>query len=481
MLLRDGVITHEQLQAVLNEQARRRDRRLGELLVERGMLAQDVLGRYIRVQIEEAVYALFTWSSGSFYFEVDQRPEANEYLTSLNAESLLLEAARRVDEWSLIEKKIPSMDLLFDLELDRLQAADLELTPEQERIVPLLDGFHTVQDLVEETGLGEFEVGKALFGLIQAGFAHRTGRRAAEEAPRARESEIRERKNLGVAFYRSGLLAEAAQECRRTLELRPSDVGARFHLGLIAVRRGDAREAVRQLKALVEALGPRYAAFVDLAIALQRLGRRDDALLVLGEAETLRPRSAHVSLLRALLLLESGEIRRAEEALDEYRARVGKGETPSAAYYHARALAAAVTGRREEARALVAEGLDAHPRSAPLLVLAAAVAERNGMTDPAERQLRAAAEEDPELPQVHKGLGDLAYRRGAHDEALEHYQRALGLDAALGDDVYAKIGNIHFKRGAREDALAAWQKALELNPGNQIVRGNLEIATYAGS
>ena len=38
---------------------------------------------------------------------------------SINPESLLLEGARRVDEWSLIEKKIPSFDIVF--EIDRAQ------------------------------------------------------------------------------------------------------------------------------------------------------------------------------------------------------------------------------------------------------------------------------------------------------------------------------------------------------------------------
>ena len=109
--------------------ARRGDRRagrsvatsaLGELLVEQGALTREQLHDAIDVQIEEAVYFLFTWKQGTFNFEADVAPEEQDFLVSINPESLLLEGARRVDEWSLIEKKIPSFDLVF--EIDRAQA-----------------------------------------------------------------------------------------------------------------------------------------------------------------------------------------------------------------------------------------------------------------------------------------------------------------------------------------------------------------------
>ena len=105
--------------------ARRGDRRagartatsgIGELLVAQGAITRDALHEQIRLQIEEAVYFLFTWMQGTFNFEGDVAPEEQDFLVSINPESLLLEGARRVDEWSLIEKKIPSFDLVFDVD-----------------------------------------------------------------------------------------------------------------------------------------------------------------------------------------------------------------------------------------------------------------------------------------------------------------------------------------------------------------------------
>jgi len=46
----------------------------------------------MRMQIEESVYYLFTWTQGTFNFEADVRPEQQDFLVSINPESLLLEA-----------------------------------------------------------------------------------------------------------------------------------------------------------------------------------------------------------------------------------------------------------------------------------------------------------------------------------------------------------------------------------------------------
>src|SRR3990170_956198 len=175
ILVKNGKISQEQLDQGIQRQMRERDKRLGELLIASGALSQADLEHYMRMQIQEAVYFLFTWTRGTFNFEADVRPEPRDFLVSINPESLLLEGARRVDEWSLIEKKVPSFDLIFVVEHGRLSQSDVTLTPEQQRIVPLLDGGRDVARVIEDSGLLEFEVGKALYGLIAAGFAHRLG------------------------------------------------------------------------------------------------------------------------------------------------------------------------------------------------------------------------------------------------------------------------------------------------------------------
>jgi hypothetical protein len=177
ILLKHGHITSAALERAVAAQAERPERRIGELLVETGAIESDRLRFYITQQIEEAVYHLFTWTQGTFSFEPDVRPEAQDILVSIAAESLLLEGARRIDEWSLIEKKISSLDLVFSIDRARLDAARVELTSDQKRLMPLIDGQRDVNALVDESGLAEFDVAKALFELVSASAARKALKR----------------------------------------------------------------------------------------------------------------------------------------------------------------------------------------------------------------------------------------------------------------------------------------------------------------
>ena len=479
LLVRDGLLTQEQLTDALEQQNEDPDKRLGEVLVTGNFLSQKDLQLYIRIQIEEAIYHLFTWSRGNFFFEADEVPEA-DILVSISPDSLLLEAARRVDEWSQIEKKIPSLDLVFEVEIERLSNSEVDLTPEQETIARLFDGTRSVLDVVDVLGIDEFDVGRALYGLIQAGYAHRVEKKAVEVDPaRGREAEVLERQNLGVAFYRAGMLDDAAREFMRVLELDSSDHNARFHLALVSLRAERYREAVRQIKALLEEAGPHFGAFVNLAYALRRLGRPNDALLVLNEAEQIRPRTAVVALARGVAFLEAGDLGDAIESFREYRQRLVISEQPPAIFFYYAALAHAISGDLATADTTITEGLGVHGAAAPLLLLAGAIAERKGEFTLAERYYRQVVDEDAMLTHAHKNLGDVAYRKTAHEEAAEHYRRALSLDPEFGDDIYAKLGNIYYKRRDREEAVKYWTKALELNPNNQVVRNNLDIVASA--
>ncbi len=477
LLVKNELLDAATLARAVEMQGSQPEERLGEILIEMGAITREQLEQYIRIQIEEAVYFLFTWSQGSFYFEAGQEPDAGAMRVSINPENLLLEGARRIDEWSLIEKKIPSLDLVFELDRERI-GDEAVLTDEQRRTLSLVDARRTVHEIVHASGLVEFDVAKALFGLIQAGFAHQVGRRVAadvREVPRAR---IDEHRNLGVAFYKTGMHEEAAREFRRVLQLHPEALDARFALGLIALRSGDMRGALRAFRETVDAGGGRAAAFHNLALALEELEWLPQARGAADEALRLEPSRADVLLSCAVLRLKAQDVEAAVPAFEAYRAALGS-RTPPAVFFAFAILAEAAAGRTDAALRLGDEGIALYPHSAPLLLHLGLVRERRGDWDAAEALYRRAAEEGGgEVPQVHKGLGDVLYRRGAHDEAAAEYGRAIRMAPELGDDVYFKLGNIHYKRMEREEAVRLWRRALELNPANHVARTNLELVEH---
>src|SRR5919109_2361141 len=324
ILVKHEKITQEQLDAAVHRQTKEHGKKLGEILVGMAVITQGDLERYMRVQIEESVYFLFTWTQGTFSFEGDILPDERDFLVSINPESLLLEGARRVDEWSLIEKKIPSFDIIFELDRTKLAASDAELTMEQEQLIPLVDGRRDVAALVDESGLGEFEVGKALYGLATAGFLHRIGKSKASDAV-VREARVEEHRNLGIAFYKTGMYEEATREFRRVAELRPNDGQALFFMALVHLRNGRLAQAEESLREAASQPNAPAAVFHNLAFVLERSGRLDDAQIALEAAVALGagndPRG-QTSL--GIIALRRGRLEEGDRILASARSLFGK-------------------------------------------------------------------------------------------------------------------------------------------------------------
>ena len=287
LLVRNGVISRGQLSEAMEAQAHQRGLRLGEILVKQGALGEEELQKLISLQIEEAVYHLFSWTQGSFHFDPDQMPDEGNVLVSIPAESLLLEGARRIDEWSQVEKKIPSLDLVFQIMRDPADDTEVELTENQRKILPFIDGERTVEDIVTESGMVEFEVGKALYGLIQAGFVDKAGRKGSEDAG---DERVRQHLNLGVAFFRSGMMEDAVRELQAVLEFDSNNRRALFRLGLISFRAGRLTEALEHFERMPEDARNSYSVLRNQAVALEMLGRYPEALEVLERAEGVRSR-----------------------------------------------------------------------------------------------------------------------------------------------------------------------------------------------
>lgn len=471
-LVRLGALAADELAHLLVVSAPSDARALANALHAQTLVSHELLVREYRTQVEEAVYHLFSWPQGLFTFEPDATDESEPPLVSISADSLLLEGARRVDEWTQIAKRVPSLDLIFEVDAPRLAQREVPLSPTQTRLLALLDGTVDLHTVIERSGLGEFDVGKAVYGLLTAGYAHQVGRSAARRQPT--ESTITEHRNLGIAFYRTGMLDEAQREFRRVLELRDGDGISRFYWGLVQLRRRDWAGACDTFGRVAQEPSAPAAVFHNLAYACERRGQWSAATQHLEEAArratTINPR---VALSCAAVALGEVRIADAEVALADARAAWGARQ-PAAAWFHLAGLAAALVGDNARAAALLEEGLALHPHAVALHNNLAVVQERRGSFELAARTLEHALLEDANNAHLHKNLGDYLYRAQRYDDALESFSRVVRLAPSHGADVYLKIGNIHFRHGALDEACTAWQSALVLEPEHRMVRANLE-------
>ena len=469
LLVANEVIDEKQLAAAM-AQHQVSGTRLGEVLVQVGDVTQETLEEYISVQIHEAVYMIFQWAEGTFEFEPDVMPEKDVFQVSISIDALLMEGARRVDEWSVVEKKIASMDLIFLLERNPLEDEGLDLTEDQERIIPLIDGKRSVTDLVEDAGLTEFDTGKALYGLIQAGFAVQVGKRVREDEAKG---SLEQHLGVGLAAYKSGSMDEATREFRKTLEADPTHAGARAHLALISLRQGKAQEALVHFDGMGEDTKPTYALLRNRSFAYERLGRYAEALATLDEAEKLDGKDAGLALARAIVQLKSGDGASAMGSFKVYQDKLGSEKAP-AMFYAFYIIAAGLAGDLGGALESGQEGLKQYPDEGAILVNTGAVLEHRGDSETAKGYYERAISGDSPPPQAYKALGDQALGHGDKAQAKQYYEAALKWAPRLGEDVLIKLGAIELENSNTEEAAVLWRRALELNPDNTSLRTKID-------
>src|SRR5919107_778407 len=153
-------------------QAQRADgKRLGELLVETGCLTWRELERQVRVQIETVVFELMSWQEGFFSFvEGEASDAAMEAVARISTESLLMEGARRIDEWARITHKIPHLAVVPILApIDEDHPSLLDLLPNEWEMLAMIDGQTDLRGIANRLGRSEFDVAKIAYGLLSTG------------------------------------------------------------------------------------------------------------------------------------------------------------------------------------------------------------------------------------------------------------------------------------------------------------------------
>jgi len=134
----------------------------GQIYLKNGQMVHSRLGD---VSGEEAVYALAIWSTGDFQFSASE--ESDEHTITKSNTSLLMEAARRLDEWKVLSKKIPGIDAVPRLK-ERGSPEPVTLSPQEWNLAGKIDGQRTIEEIARATGETPFDVAKTLYGLVAA-------------------------------------------------------------------------------------------------------------------------------------------------------------------------------------------------------------------------------------------------------------------------------------------------------------------------
>jgi hypothetical protein len=138
-----------------------RETERGVIFLKNGQMVHASVGELIG---EEAIYSLAIWNSGEFQFNPGD--EADRQTITKSNTNLLMEAARRLDEWRVLSKKIPSVDFVPELLARDNRHEQVTLNPQEWMVLTKIDGHRSIVDVGKALNVSSFEVAKILYGMI---------------------------------------------------------------------------------------------------------------------------------------------------------------------------------------------------------------------------------------------------------------------------------------------------------------------------
>jgi len=270
------------------------------------------------------------------------------------------------------------------------------------------------------------------------------------------------RGNLGVLLFFQGAYADAIPHLRAALKLQPSLWKIQALLGMAEKRTGNVAGAQGDLEKAFPKLTEqkiRVETGMELIEIYSKSGDLEKAAVTVGVLRELEP--TNVEIIYAAYRVYS-------DLADESKLSLSVVGPKSAQVHQMMAHELAREGKTDEAIANYRAALAINPALPGLHFELAEMLNNPSVKDgaeEAEREYRAALEVNPLDEKSECRLGDIAALRGDQKEAFERYSRALQLQA---DDADANIGlaKVLMSMNQPEKAEALLKHAIALDPTN---------------
>ena len=228
-------------------------RRLGKILVDEGYITEQVLSAFVSDQIQETIFDLMRWDEGDFDFEAIPEAVEEDIGLSVSIENVIMEGSRRLEEWTRIKKKIPSVDVVFKMATAPSEGTfEISLKPTEWNLLLLIDGTRSVAELAHETERTDLEVARIIYGLFSAGLLEfatdeEVGRLRAERGARQERLAVLEAERRVVEEQAAAAQSRANEAARLAEErAREAALAAEAHAREAALAAEEhARQAAR--------------------------------------------------------------------------------------------------------------------------------------------------------------------------------------------------------------------------------------------
>lgn len=195
-------LSEEQMRGIASIHAES-NRDLVDLLLNGRYIEREELAMLYERMVLDVLHDILSWDDGNYSFSNVSPPES-ALQVSLSTESMLMEAVRRQDELARYRQKLTDPSIVLGLK--ELPDPDAPLGEDEKELFGLVDGRHSLGELVGEAPFTDFEAYEALYRLLDAGWIEIQGRRAPDLVD---EEVLPIRAGLGATWRTEGVLAGA--------------------------------------------------------------------------------------------------------------------------------------------------------------------------------------------------------------------------------------------------------------------------------
>ena len=169
-----GLVDPEMLHPCVAKARKAKKKSLGEYLEESGALSAEDYRRSLKHLFEEMIYEVFSFREGTFEFRENEflqealDPELSGSGVELAVGPLVIESARRIDDWEAIRKCLPSDNDIYRITPSERTSILAELGEDDlaRAAVELLDGTRTIREVISRIPASRFEGSRILADFV---------------------------------------------------------------------------------------------------------------------------------------------------------------------------------------------------------------------------------------------------------------------------------------------------------------------------
>jgi len=186
-LLKEGLITEDELRLSSDELRRSPGLRHGTVMVQMGFLEPHQLGSAVRRQVENIVWSLFAWTEGAVTFRVGRFRDDEVYKIQVPTTTAILQGCRHLSDPKEVTARLGGRRSVLQPATRPDHLVGFELEGDEQKLLDLVDGKRSLYELCEIGPMSPGVNARVLYALLTLELI------ALDQSPGAIKIQVRDR------------------------------------------------------------------------------------------------------------------------------------------------------------------------------------------------------------------------------------------------------------------------------------------------